>query len=70
MNKIVLSLSTIAVAVVFNVAPAFANVLHSSGRSGKPTAMGSNAGSIQGQSHRSATGTNSKLTHDGWRTAL
>ncbi|OPG17370.1 hypothetical protein [Ferroacidibacillus organovorans] len=70
MKKLVISLSTIAVAVALNVAPAFANVIHSSGSTGKPTAMGSNAGSAQGQSHRSATGTTSKMTHDGWRTAL
>lgn len=68
MKKFILSTVTVLGILGATTVPAFANVIHSNGTSGKPVAMGSNTGSVQGQTNRSATGTQMKETHDGWAT--
>lgn len=51
-------------------APTFADVIHTNGTTGQPSEVGSNAGSVQGQTNRSTTGTTNKFTHDGWKTVM
>ena len=65
-KKFLVSAATVATILGMTAVPAFADVIHSNGSTGKPIAMGSNPGSVQGQAHRSATGTQMKFTHDGW----
>lgn len=64
--KVILSVAAVASILGATAAPAFANVIHLNGTTGKPIAHGSNSGSVQAQQHRSATGTRSKFTSDGW----
>ncbi len=66
MKKFLVSVVTVAAILGSTAAPAFADVIHSNGTTGQPVLVGSNTGSVQGQTHRSATGTLSKITHDGW----
>lgn len=66
MKKWLISLVSALVILGSTAAPAFADVIHASGTSGQPIAMGSNPGSGTGQAHRSSTGTTNKFTHDGW----
>ena len=67
-KKLIVTVATAAAIFGAAATPAFANVIHSDGSTGKPIAHGSNPGSVQAQQHRSATGTQSKATHDGWAT--
>lgn len=49
-------------------APAFASTVRANGAtSGRPVAAYSNPGSVQGQVHRSSSGTYHKTTSDGYR---
>jgi acyl-coenzyme A synthetase/AMP-(fatty) acid ligase len=67
MKKFLVSVVTVAAILGATAAPAFADVIHSSGTTGQPVAVGSNTGSVQGQTNRSATGSLSKETNDGWK---
>ena len=68
MKKVLVSLVTVAAILGATAAPAFADVVHANGTTGQPSAVGSNTGSVQGQTSRSATGTLNKDFHDGWMT--
>jgi len=70
MKKLLTSVCAVAVMLSVSAVPAFADVIHANGSTGKPSAVGSNTGSVQGQLNRSATGTYSKITYDGWRTEV
>ncbi|AEW06556.1 hypothetical protein Sulac_3108 [Sulfobacillus acidophilus DSM 10332] len=55
-----------AAMVLGSAAPTYADVIRSgSAMSGQPVTAQSNPGSAQGQTHRSATGTSNKFSHDG-----
>jgi hypothetical protein len=66
MKKLLATAVTVVAILGTTVAPAFASVIFN-GSPGQPTAMGSNSGSVQGQTHRSSIGTYNKVTHDGWK---
>lgn len=67
MKRIFLTAITAATMIGAATVPSFADALHSNGTTGQPYAVDSNAGSVQGQTNRSATGTANKTTHDGFR---
>ncbi|WP_067621434.1 hypothetical protein [Alicyclobacillus acidiphilus] len=66
MKKFILSAAAVAGIWAATTAPVFANVVHANGSTGVPSAVGSNSGSVQGQTNRSTTGTTMKFTNDGW----
>ncbi|MCL6547342.1 MAG: hypothetical protein K6T30_00360 [Alicyclobacillus sp.] len=68
MHKWLVSCLSVAALFATSTTFAFANVIRSDGQTtGKPAAVQSNPGSLQGQAARSATGTSNKMTHDGLR---
>lgn len=70
MKKFVATVLTVVTLLSATSTTVFANVIHSNGATGQPVAVGSNLGSIQGQTNRSSTGTREKATNDGWRVVV
>lgn len=65
MKRVICAVFASSIMVSTAVVPTFANVLRT-GSTGQPYAAESNTGSTQGIANRSATGTTSKITHDGF----
>ena len=70
MTKLFVTAATVLSILGATSAPAFANVIHASGNTGKPSIVYSNPGSKQGQTNRSSVGSTAKATHDGWRVVV
>jgi hypothetical protein len=67
MKKLLVSTVTAAAILCASLAPAFADVIRTSGSTGQPVAAVSNPGSAEAQQNRSDTGTTNKISHDGIR---